>query len=100
MSIYALKGICEYKFDVDIPRIDWDWLIYPKGLYDMIMRIVKDYPIIRKFTSQKMVQAIKMSLQIIRFMMMPGLTMLKNIWKFQLMLLRTAPMSKATSYGR
>lgn len=55
MSIYALKGIGEYKFDVDIPRTDWDWLIYPKGLYDMIMRIVKDYPIIRKFTSQKMV---------------------------------------------
>ena len=54
-SIYALKGIGEYKFDMDIPRTDWDWLIYPKGLYDMIMRIVKDYPIIRKFTSQKMV---------------------------------------------
>ena len=55
MSIYALKGIGEYKLDVDIPRTDWDWLIYPKGLYDMIMRIVKDYLIIRKFTSQKMV---------------------------------------------
>ena len=55
MSIYALKGIDEYKLDVDIPRIDWDWLIYPKGLYDMIMRIVKDYRIIRKFTAQKMV---------------------------------------------
>ena len=55
MSIYALKDIGEYKFDVDIPRTDWDWLIYPKSLYDMIMRIVKDYPIIRKFTSQKMV---------------------------------------------
>ena len=63
MSIYALKGICEYKFDVDIPRIDWDWLIYPKGLYDMIMRIVKDYPIIRKFTSQKMVLVLLTSLR-------------------------------------
>ena len=27
MSIYALKGIDEYKLDVDIPRIDWDWII-------------------------------------------------------------------------
>ena len=43
-SIYAFKGIGEYKFDMDIPRTDWDWLIYPKGLYDQIMRIVKDYP--------------------------------------------------------
>lgn len=27
-----------------IPKTDWDWLIYPEGLYDMIMRIKKDYP--------------------------------------------------------
>ena len=27
-----------------IPKTDWDWLIYPEGLYDRIMRIKKDYP--------------------------------------------------------
>ncbi|MFI3888190.1 6-phospho-beta-galactosidase [Streptococcus parauberis] len=43
-SKYAFKGVGEYKFDMDIPRTDWDWLIYPKGLYDMIMRVVKTYP--------------------------------------------------------
>lgn len=47
-SLYAFKGIGEYKFDIDIPRTDWDWLIYPKGLHDMIMRIVRDYPNYKK----------------------------------------------------
>ncbi|WP_315459562.1 6-phospho-beta-galactosidase [uncultured Streptococcus sp.] len=47
-SLYAFKGIGEYKFDMDIPRTDWDWLIYPKGLHDMIMRIVRDYPNYKK----------------------------------------------------
>lgn len=47
-SIYAFKGIGEYKFDMDLPRTDWDWIIYPKGLYDMIMSIVKDYPNYKK----------------------------------------------------
>lgn len=47
-SKYAFKGVGEYKFDMDIPRTDWDWLIYPKGLYDQIMRIVKDYPNYKK----------------------------------------------------
>ena len=32
------------EFDVDVPRTDWDWMIYPQGLYDQIMRVVKDYP--------------------------------------------------------
>lgn len=47
-SLYAFKGIGEYKFDMDIPRTDWDWLIYPQGLHDMIMRIVRDYPSYKK----------------------------------------------------
>ena len=25
-------------------RTDWDWLIYPEGMYDMLMRIKRDYP--------------------------------------------------------
>ncbi len=47
-SVYRLKGIGQRRFDVDIPRTDWDWMIYPQGLYDQIMRIVKDYPNYRK----------------------------------------------------
>ena len=43
-SRYALKGVGEREFDVDIPRTDWDWIIYPQGLYDQIMRVKRDYP--------------------------------------------------------
>ena len=31
-------------FKEGIERTDWDWLIYPQGLYDMIMRIKNQYP--------------------------------------------------------
>ena len=31
-----------------IPRTDWDWIIYPQGLYDQIMRVKKDYPNYKK----------------------------------------------------
>ena len=27
-----------------IPRTDWDWLIYPGGLYDLLVRIRLQYP--------------------------------------------------------
>ncbi|MGX7058443.1 6-phospho-beta-galactosidase [Vagococcus humatus] len=42
-SVFKLKGVGEAMFDMAIPRTDWDWLIYPKGLYDMIMRVKNDY---------------------------------------------------------
>ncbi|MBG9983276.1 6-phospho-beta-galactosidase, partial [Aerococcaceae bacterium DSM 111020] len=43
-SQYQIKGVGRREFDVDVPRTDWDWMIYPQGLYDQIMRVVKDYP--------------------------------------------------------
>ena len=43
-SKYQLKGVGQREFDIDVPRTDWDWMIYPQGLYDQIMRVVKDYP--------------------------------------------------------
>ena len=27
-----------------MPRTDWDWLIYPEGIYDLLVRIKEDYP--------------------------------------------------------
>ncbi|GAB3991201.1 hypothetical protein GCM10029978_119480 [Actinoallomurus acanthiterrae] len=27
-----------------MPRRDWDWLIYPEGIYDSLIRIKEDYP--------------------------------------------------------
>lgn len=47
-SKYQIKGVGQRVFDVDVPRTDWDWMIYPKGLYDQIMRVKKDYPNYKK----------------------------------------------------
>ena len=41
---FKLKGIGERIFKEGIPTTDWDWLIYPEGMYDMIMRIKNQYP--------------------------------------------------------
>lgn len=43
-SVFRLKGIGERRVDVDIPTTDWDWFIYPQGLYDMMIRIKNEYP--------------------------------------------------------
>ncbi|CAM3147354.1 6-phospho-beta-galactosidase [Streptobacillus felis] len=43
-SVHRLCGVGEYMFDMDIERTDWDWLIYPKGLHDMIMYIKNEFP--------------------------------------------------------
>nr|WP_263313329.1 6-phospho-beta-galactosidase [Mammaliicoccus sp. Marseille-Q6498] len=47
-AIFRLKGISEIVKNEAIPTTDWDWYIYPEGLYDMIMRIKKDYPNYKK----------------------------------------------------
>ncbi|MCU9534028.1 6-phospho-beta-galactosidase [Streptococcus sp. CSL10205-OR2] len=47
-SKYQINGVGQRRFDVNIPRSDWDWLIYPKGLYDQIMRVKRDYPNYKK----------------------------------------------------
>lgn len=41
---YALAGVGERVSHPEIPRTDWDWLIYPQGLYDLIMRIKDQWP--------------------------------------------------------
>lgn len=43
-SQYKIEGVGQREMDVDVPRTDWDWIIYPQGLYDQIMRVMKDYP--------------------------------------------------------
>ncbi|MDU5332846.1 6-phospho-beta-galactosidase [Enterococcus sp.] len=45
---YQIKGVGRREYDVDVPRTDWDWMIYPQGLYDQIMRVKKDYPNYKK----------------------------------------------------
>lgn len=41
---HALQGIGEYVARPEIPRTDWDWMIYPEGLYDLVMRICRQWP--------------------------------------------------------
>lgn len=41
---FRLKGVGERMFKEGIETTDWDWLIYPEGMYDMIMRIKEQYP--------------------------------------------------------
>ncbi|WP_338713027.1 6-phospho-beta-galactosidase [Bacillus velezensis] len=43
-SVYKVKGIGERIYKEGLKRTDWDWLIYPEGMYDMLMRIKRDYP--------------------------------------------------------
>ncbi|MGM0198391.1 6-phospho-beta-galactosidase [Enterococcus sp. DIV1314a] len=43
-SVYKVKGIGERIYKEGISRTDWDWIIYPEGLYDLLLRIKKDYP--------------------------------------------------------
>lgn len=43
-SVFALKGIGQRVDNPDIPKTDWDWPIYPEGLYDMLLRINDQYP--------------------------------------------------------
>ena len=47
-SEYKIEGVGQREFDVDVPRTNWDWMIYPQGLYDQIMRIVEEYPNYKK----------------------------------------------------
>lgn len=43
-QVYKIKGIGEHIKRDDLPKTDWDWIIYPEGLYDLLCRIKEDYP--------------------------------------------------------
>lgn len=43
-DINRIKGIGEEIHPKDIPATDWDWIIYPQGLFDQLKRIHDDYP--------------------------------------------------------
>ena len=44
-SVSRLHGIGEEKRPDGIETTDWDWSIYPKGMYDILMRIHREYPL-------------------------------------------------------
>ncbi|WP_412520046.1 family 1 glycosylhydrolase [Staphylococcus simulans] len=47
-SVFRVKGIGEVVKNEAIPTNDWDWYIYPQGLYDMMERVKQDYPDYKK----------------------------------------------------
>ena len=47
-SRWFLKGVGEACVREGVPTTDWDWIIYPEGLYDLLSRIKNDYPNYKK----------------------------------------------------
>ena len=47
-SVFALKGIGARVNNPKVETTDWDWPIYPEGLYRMLLRIKNDYPNYKK----------------------------------------------------
>lgn len=47
-SVSQLHGIGREVRKAEIPTTDWDWIIYPKGMYDMLTRINDNYPLVKK----------------------------------------------------
>ncbi|QVI35249.1 6-phospho-beta-galactosidase [Lacticaseibacillus chiayiensis] len=45
-SVSRLHGIGEEKKPESVETTDWDWPIYPRGMYDILMRIHNDYPLV------------------------------------------------------
>ena len=43
-SRFRLKGVGERMAKEGIDRTDWDWLIHPESMFDMIIRIKQQYP--------------------------------------------------------
>lgn len=47
-SIFALKGVGKRVHNPLVPTTDWDWPIFPQGLFDMLVRIKHEYPNYKK----------------------------------------------------
>lgn len=43
-SVFCLKGIGARVSNPAVPTTDWDWPIYPEGMYMQLKRIARDYP--------------------------------------------------------
>ena len=43
-SVFRIGGVGERVAKEGIPSTDWDWLIYPEGMYDMLTRVKLQYP--------------------------------------------------------
>ncbi len=46
---WRVAGVGERAVRPGVPTTDWDWIIYPKGLFDLMMDITLRYPNYKKF---------------------------------------------------
>lgn len=43
-SSFSFHGVGQIVQKPGVPTTDWDWNIYPEGLYDILKRVAKEYP--------------------------------------------------------
>ncbi|WDF82357.1 6-phospho-beta-galactosidase [Lacticaseibacillus pabuli] len=43
-SSFSFHGVGQIVPNPDVPTTDWDWNIYPEGLYDLLKRMKREYP--------------------------------------------------------
>ncbi|MCZ0776928.1 6-phospho-beta-galactosidase [Lactobacillus delbrueckii] len=43
-DVNKMNGVGEEVHPEGMPATDWDWIIYPKGMYDQLKRVHDDYP--------------------------------------------------------
>ena len=65
-SRFRLKGVGERMNKEGIDRTDWDWLIHPESMFDMLVRIKQQYP--QQFILLKMEWVIKTILKMVLLM--------------------------------
>ena len=41
-----MKDVGEEIHPKDLPATDWDWIIYPQGMYDQLKRVYDDYTLV------------------------------------------------------
>ncbi|KRM87510.1 6-phospho-beta-galactosidase [Lacticaseibacillus thailandensis DSM 22698 = JCM 13996] len=43
-SDFKFKGVGQHVKKPGVDQTDWDWNIYPEGMYDMLKRVAREYP--------------------------------------------------------
>ena len=43
-SAFKFKGVGQHVKKPGVDQTDWDWNIYPEGMYDMLKRVATEYP--------------------------------------------------------
>lgn len=47
-DVNKMNGVGEEVHPKGMPSTDWDWIIYPKGMYDQLKRVHDDYPDVKE----------------------------------------------------